>query len=300
MYKYVFAAALLSLVALIPVSAEPPKAESVVDHLLNVSVTIRAGNAEGSGVVTNIKGVNYVWTAGHVVEHLRNIKEVIDPRTGTKRTVVEFDDAEVVKEDTTDGRKVGQMRYLAKVIKFSSANGGEDLALLRIRKKNLLPHTVVFNKAVDIPGLGTDLYHVGSLLGQMGSNSITTGIYSQVGRLHENVMYDQTSCSAFPGSSGGGVFFKKDGTYVGMLVRGAGETFNLIVPTRRMHEWAKKCNLQWALDYTVPVPSDDELDKVPPEDVSGVANMEKAATKPKMFPFMIRKLSLMQELGIDP
>ena len=39
-------------------------------------------------------------------------------------------------------------------------------------------------------------------------------------------IFDQTTCVAFPGSSGGGVFLKRDDPrYVGMLVRGAGEGF---------------------------------------------------------------------------
>ena len=61
---------------------------------------------------------------------------------------------------------------------------------------------------------------------------------SQVGRVLDlgsggGTVFDQTTVTAFPGSSGGGVFLT-DGKYVGMLVRGAGETFNLIVPVRRM------------------------------------------------------------------
>ena len=54
-----------------------------------------------------------------------------------------------------------------------------------------------------------------------------------------------------------------------MLVRGAGETFNLIVPVRRMHAWCEKNNILWALDPKVPLPDDAELKKIPVEDVGG-------------------------------
>ena len=58
-----------------------------------------------------------------------------------------------------------------------------------------------------------------------------------------------------------------DGRYVGMLVRGAGEGFNLIVPVRRMRKWAKNANVLWALDPRVKMPSEDDMKKIPVEDI---------------------------------
>jgi S1-C subfamily serine protease len=111
------------------------------------------------------------------------------------------------------------------------------------------------------------------LLGQFGSNSLTTGVVSQIGRVLDlganGVIFDQTTVTAFPGSSGGGVFLKSDGRYVGMLVRGAGEQFNLTVPVRRLRDWAKSSKIEWAIDPSLPMPSAEELKKLPIED-SGV------------------------------
>ena len=50
-----------------------------------------------------------------------------------------------------------------------------------------------------------------------------------------------------------------------MLVRGAGETFNLIVPVRRMNKWAKEENVLWALDASIPAPSLEDIEKLPIE-----------------------------------
>ena len=118
----------------------------------------------------------------------------------------------------------------AEVLKYSNADDGHDLALLRVRKFNFVKDTVTFHLEGEIPKLGTDLLHVGSLLGQMGANSMTDGIYSQHGRLIKSLnkhVFDQTTVTAFPGSSGGGVYLKSNAKYIGMLVRGAGEGFNL-------------------------------------------------------------------------
>jgi len=44
-----------------------------------------------------------------------------------------------------------------------------------------------------------------------------------------------------------------------MLVRGAGETFNLIVPIRRMRAYAEKEGILWAIDSDHPVPALKEI-----------------------------------------
>jgi len=269
-----------------------PKKDDVAQHLQDISVTIRAGSAEGSGVITNVNGVNYVWTAGHVVAHLRNTRTIIDG-SGSPKVVVEFDDAEVVKVLVEDGRTVGQMRFNAEVIRYSDADHGEDLALLRVRKKNLSAERVHFYLDKKIPAIGTPLFHVGSLLGQGGSNSMTAGIVSQQGRVYQGTIYDQTTCPAFPGSSGGGVYLQ-DGRYMAMLVRGAGETFNLVVPIRRMYKWAKKVGVDFTLDPSVNAPDDDTLKARSIEDTpkggshAAAARIGRGDYNSTQFNFMIR------------
>lgn len=284
--------------------------KTTAQYLQDVSVTIRAEGqfsaGEGSGVIFTRKDskgnlVNYVWTAAHVIDNLRSTREVVV--NGTSKTIVEFKDPLVVKEIRQNGRTVGRLQMDAEVLKYSNATTGHDLALLRIRKYDFIKDTVVFYLDKKIPELGTDLLHVGSLLGQMGANSMTDGIYSQHGRLIKSLnkfIFDQTTCTAFPGSSGGGVFLKENGNprYVGMLVRGAGEGFNLIVPTRRMKDYCEKHNIMWALSHDVPMPSDEELGKLSiehapekEEDKDG-----KKGLIEKEFPHMIRILELKKEV----
>ena len=127
---------------------------------------------------------------------------------------------------------------------------------------------------------------------------MTEGISSQHGRILKSInkhVFAQTTVTAFPGSSGGGVYFKSDARYIGMLVRGAGEGFNLIVPVRRMIDYCEKHKMMWALDPSVKMPTEDELMKMPVEhepkekdsdkDKEDVSDAEDAA---KMFPFMLR------------
>jgi hypothetical protein len=285
-------------------SSHAAEADSkTAEHLQTVSVTIRSegdfSNGEGSGVIFTRKDskgnqVNFVWTAAHVIDNLRKTRKTVV--NGSPKTIVEFKDPMVVKEIRQNGRTVGRLQMDAEVLKYSDAKDGHDLALLRIRKFNFVKDTVTFYLEDKIPGLGTDLLHVGSLLGQMGANSMTDGIYSQHGRIIKSLnkhVFDQTTVTAFPGSSGGGVYLKGDAKYIGMLVRGAGEGFNLIVPVRRMQEYCEKHKLMWALDPKVAMPSEDELKKMPvehepkeKEEEAGETADEDETTK--SFPFMLR------------
>jgi S1-C subfamily serine protease len=263
-----------------------PAKDEVAQYLQDISVTVNSGMGEGSGVIKTRerdgKKINFVWTAAHVVDSLRTTEKVIDPETGTERVVVKFDDCQVIKELVENGRRVGELKMLAEVIKY---NEEEDLALLRIRKTNFVSASVIFYLDAKIPAIGTDVFHVGSLLGQLGSNSMTSGIISQIGRILDDakVEYDQTTATSFPGSSGGGVYLK-NGAYVGMIVRGAGEGFNLAVPVRRMKKWADRTNILWAMDDNVPLPSEEELEAMPAED-SGHTFKRPAGKKPSKEDF---------------
>ena len=120
-----------------------------------------------------------------------------------------------------------------------------------------------------------ELAHCGSLLGQFGANSYTTGVLSQTGRTLSmkgaNVkVFDQVTAVAFPGSSGGGVYLKNSGEYVGMLTQGVMQMqgFNFIVPVRRIHAFAKAAKIEWALDPSVPLPKLTEIENLPVEDAA--------------------------------
>lgn len=288
MKSVLFGFALLFLTAVCSASA----AESVVPQLQDASVTIRAGGAQGSGVLFTRGDRTFVWTAAHVIDGQRTVRKVIV--NGVTKSVIEFSDVSIVQEFRQEGRRIGESKMDCRVIKYSDADQGEDLALLEVRKRNFSDATVTFYDG-EIPALGTKLLHVGSLLGQFGSNSLTTGVYSQTGRVLDlsaaGVVFDQTTVTAFPGSSGGGVFLEENGQYVGMLVRGAGEQFNLIVPVRRIRAWAQAAKIEWAISLDVPVPSDEELAKIPVED-SGAESLSSwlYSTESLEYPFLIRRL----------
>ena len=89
-------------------------------------------------------------------------------------------------------------------------------------------------------------------------------------------------------SSGGGVFIKTpEGKpqYIGMVTRGSGETFNLIVPIRRIMQFAKTNKIEWSVDPKVAMPTEAELLLVPVEGMLKV--VEKKADVPTLAPALI-------------
>lgn len=222
--------------------AEP----EVLDRLQANSVTVVAGDGSGSGTLfTRQVGnatITFVWTAAHVVEDETQIA--------------------IVKEYTQNGRRVRGEKLDCKVIRVSGDDNGEDLALLEVLERNWRPAdgTTVFYGG-EIPGVGTEVLHIGSLLGQIGHNSLTTGVVSQVGRLvaigegNKASVYDQTDAVIFPGSSGGGLYLDT-GEYIGMPAGGIKDAqgFSWYIPIRRIREWAKTAKVEWAMDPNVPVP----------------------------------------------
>jgi len=277
MRQLLFCAILLLATA---VTAAPVTNQDVIDNLQSVSVTVSVdGDGRGSGTLFTREvepGVfkTFVWTAGHVIDDLRYERNVIDKKTGSKRIVVGFKDCQIYQETIQDGRKVEQ-RYLdCRVVCFSNSETGDDQGLLEVRLRNYTQETTTFYLGDTIPGIGTELIHMGSFLGDIGSCSFTTGVTSQVGRLlalapmYSEAVYDQTSAVSFPGSSGGGVFNQETGQYIGMLTAGIRDAqgFAWYVPVRRQLDWARSMNLEWAMDATVPMPNAADLKAIPLDD----------------------------------
>jgi hypothetical protein len=277
------AAAIMALLVGIALGEEPNLAQG----LQNVSATIAdtAGKARGSGVLVTRQmrskpgseeriPVTFAWTAGHVIKDLRTTRTVIDPATGTSRTIIEFADPKILRELIQDGRTVEESRTFAAVIRYSAAEHGEDLALLRILRTGYTDLSAEFTKVEEIP-VGTRLFHVGSLLGQTGANSLTDGILSQNGRIppNEKKPLAQSTVVAFPGSSGGGIFFAdgpEAGKCCGLVVRGAVGGFTLSIPVRRIQRWAQEAGVEWALYPGVEAPDLETLKTMPIEDIGVV------------------------------
>jgi hypothetical protein len=246
-----------------PAPASPgPAAESerVASGLLAVSVSVRVqppgeGVTNGTGVRVVRDGVQYVWTAAHVVARARR-----DPVGGWAwHRPARFEGVQVVTEVVdSGGRVISVVTQDAEVVRYSAELGGEDLALLRVLEPASAGLASV--RFLDGPSSrpGVRLWHCGSFQSLGGSLSLSQGIVSHLGRVHGGKSYDQVSTPHHPGSSGGGVFLE-DGRCAGLVLRTAGETYGLIAPACRVRAYADRAGVPWAVDPDQPAPTPVQL-----------------------------------------
>jgi S1-C subfamily serine protease len=236
-------ALLLCAIVALAVAAPPALRQQIQERLLGTSVQVVAElssamgaySVRGSGTVFKRNGRTYILTAAHVIEELKQVVE--DDENGKGKRVL-WRDAWVVLERVKDGRKTGELRLLAKVVfaTKSEEDGGDDVAVLEVYEGDLFPYSAVPLPKGKSVWVGQECWHVGSLYGEF-VNSVSRGIIAAVGRLLHGKTFYQTSTTAAPGSSGGGVFVvDEDGQlyWAGMLTRGAGQTVNFVVPIERV------------------------------------------------------------------
>ncbi len=171
--------------------------KSKVPQLKQASLTIRTINGHGSGVLITADGI--VLTNAHVVGDAKQVIVVVND---------EDMEAQIIRSDSI-----------------------RDVALLQI--KNTIaatPAQVAKNK----PGIGDNLYVIGTPLSESLKHTVTKGILSAE-RLIQGYQYYQTDATINPGNSGGPVF-NESGDLVAISVSGlfskdgAGLGVNYIIP----------------------------------------------------------------------
>lgn len=269
--------------------AEPQK--PVGPYLQSVSVNVAAGRYQGSGTIF-LSWVRYpetdeyprveherksawVLTAHHVIEDLREVKEVIDS-DGTTRKTIRYGDTQVIQEQVEYGRTIGEVKYDAQVI---SIDARRDIALLRVRKGDFTTTGASFYLGTEIPVVGTEIYHCGAPGGKDlgGTSTLTGGIVSRIGvRIpdfgggSEHGIFDQTDTAALGGSSGGMVALRVDGRWIGMITLGlrSGDNFHWFVPARSVRAWAEEVEVMWLFDTSLPRPTEGDIKAIVLEHVS--------------------------------
>ena len=232
------------------------KGRSVGEYLQAISVNIQAGPAQGSGTIfiIPVEGENhaFILTAAHVVRHLRRTREYHDQ--GDRKTAIYYDDATVVQEQLSKGRVVGKVSYDAKVLTVDSVR---DIALLLVRKPDAFQDSGYFYPH-DIVPVGTAVFHCGAPGGIEigGSASLTNGIISRLGvkitdyTPSEYAVFDQVTCPALGGSSGGLVATCDEGAFVGMITLGlsGSSNFSWMVPIRMIRRWVQDLKIEWLME----------------------------------------------------
>ncbi len=237
---------------------------SPISTNMNACVLIGAEGASGSGVVFRNGERVFIWTCQHVIasniHHSVKIdmqKKKLDYDRFTTRVHIK---SKIFNADLAES---GYINIWADVLRFSAE---DDLAVLEVLEPRVFKQSVEFprNKKF-IPGIGTQVFHIGSMLGWHGFNGCSDGIMGLPGiDIDESgKVYDKVQCSFHFGSSGGGVFEATSGQCIGLVARSNDRTAmtqGYIIPYRRMVEFAQRLDCTWALsDHEVPECYKDRL-----------------------------------------
>lgn len=219
-------------------------------QLQQQTVFLEGNKHQGTGVFFTTKD-HQVWvlTCAHVVAGVKKDKG--------------FDDMNVTPLLMEGGRKVGEMKLAAEVIRFSGRPPkGEDIALLRIRSKSFrAPVSAKFYLEGRSPDPGTEVYHCGCLDGSTAPQALSSGLIAGLDRTFHERLVDQTSALATYGSSGGGVYLKSDGRYLGMVEGGQPHAIVWYIPARRILAWADRVGVRFVFDAKVAPVTDADLRK---------------------------------------
>ena len=235
---------------------------SIPEYLQSISVKVVVGDGSGSGIAFTRKDaegkpITFIWTAAHIFTHHDNDLFSLLVSTNAPGIPTQFADIQQVIEK--NGVVIGKKTKSAKLLKFSDNENGEDLAILKVIGDYFNNNTVIFNLTGNLPRIGQELYSIGSPYGL--AQSFSSGYYSFIGRNMDGILFDQTTCVIYPGSSGGGIF-STDGKYEGMSNVMRASSINFIAPIRRIKKWTEREHIEWTLDPSCPMPSEKELKKL--------------------------------------
>lgn len=207
-------------------------------YLRTATVRIRAGMVEGSGLVVRKEGEDtFILTLGYVVEDCRT----------EEKDGVRFHPAQIFFH-----QKDGEDQRGATILSYS---GHENPALLRASYGKCI-RPVAFGDGIDVLHVNTGPIAPGTTAGRTRPQQRKLG----------EIAYDQYYAEmGMAGSGGGGIFLKEDGKCLGLLSHGGGG-ITLAIPAAAIAQWARDHGVAWAIDHTVPVPSEEELKKLPIED----------------------------------
>jgi hypothetical protein len=224
------------------------------ERMQSQTVIVKTDHGEGSGVVVKRGDKTFVWTAGHVVKGVSEVK--------------------VGQVYRYHGKQAGSQTIPAHVI---ARLENTDAALLWV---DAPPDKLTGAEwATETPGPGEKVWHCGNLLGANFDGSISEGVVSQVGVRPTAELgdwpwgvVDDCTVNAMPGSSGGPVF-NSAGEVVGLVVGGV-PGIPCYVPMREIFHGAIAQKIAWAV-YGRGCPTDQQLqqaaaDATMPDGLSGL------------------------------
>lgn len=266
-----------------------PPARNLHERAQDATLCLVAGSSHFSGVaVRTPDGAVWVWTVAHGARHARRIDHEIvagrPPQPAAAgaaeeppaepppvwRTRVSYAPILAVQMVCADGCLVAQRGWEAVVVRIDET---EDLALLRLSEPRA-PVLGTLRWHQGTPRLGDPVVVAGAPGGRSLAGSVVGGRISFVGRPYSvtgrmaSCVCDQTDAPTLPGFSGGPVC-AADGSVLGLVHGGPGESCTVFAAARRVRAWAEARGVLFAFEGTRPpaaaVWQADGVESLPPE-----------------------------------
>lgn len=229
--------------------------------LQNQNVMIRHGDTCGSGILVtkNIgkEKYNFVITCSHTIDDAKKVVKSID--TGILKENVVFEEVSVIKENFKPNEPSIIQTTSSKIVLF---NEEYDVSVLML-DVFLYDTNIMFYKDNNV-NIGESTIHIGNFKGELGFNSVSTGIVSHNNRIDEGKRFIQISNTVYQGSSGGGVY-NKDNEYVGMVSHTFGENFNYAIPIVVIKDVLKRGGYEFLYNKSINIDSVENIKKLPIE-----------------------------------
>lgn len=201
-------------------------------------ITVYGWPSSGEGIAILRGNDILIWTMASVLEYRK------EPRPGASAMVV---------ADLTLVQREGTLMHHVDVI----AHGGHDgPALLRVRPGKL--HHFRCSSAAFAVGYVPPWS--ASALAVSSSGKLCEGTYLEKSYHIGGFFYDVLRIDAPYLLPGGGVF-SADGQCIGLLVERSSPGGCLVLPVRELERWARENGVGWAIDLSLPFPSEEEWRK---------------------------------------
>ena len=217
----------------------------VVEQITNSTVSVFDGKNAGTGTIFRYsKNNTYILTCAHIMSnrprrHEVNIMLMIGNYSPPKTTFIEsiIKPILVKKSVWVSGVEYARTQN-AKIFYIDRIN---DICLLKVDGAVFGTEIIFYKKLIPI---GTEVYHVGNLFGSLNS-SVTAGIISHNSRGLDGDKI-QVNIDVSGGCSGGGIFTKDTGEYIGMVRERAKSNIGLamIIPVKKILRWIEVFDIE--------------------------------------------------------
>jgi len=237
---------MLAVILVFSFSAFALTAEEAHEKFIYPIVRITYGSGGGSGtIIHSLEDGTYILTNNHVISEAVRIVEEWDSE---KQEEVKKEKRSVVYVEIFKYRNistpVGTLKVEADIVAY---NEDEDMALLKLRLDELIPHVACLTPKLEIAELQVTDKTIAVGCSLLFPPLPSDGILTRKNFLINSLTFHMSSAQIIYGNSGGGMFNAETGEFIGIPsmvpIVGWGTPIThmgLFIPISRIYDWLEE------------------------------------------------------------